>query len=169
MSVTAYLLLGSNLGDREHYLAAAREALEVVEGLEIVAASAVYVSEAQEMAPGSPSFLNQVMAADYRFNASELYAALERIERALDRTTKGDMRPRTIDLDILLFGTQIIATDRLRVPHPKLLKRSFALIPLAEIDPEIVHPATGRAISEYITEAMQSQVMVYRDYVARNV
>jgi len=169
MSATVHLLLGSNLGDREQYISAAREALEAVEGLEIIASSAIYVSEAQEMAPGSPSFLNQVIAAEYKYTAAELLAALERIEHRLGRTTKGDMKPRTIDLDMLLFGSQVIATDRLQVPHPKLLKRSFALVPLAEIDPEIVHPLTGRMLAEYITEVMQAQVTVYRDHVARNV
>ena len=169
MATTVYILLGSNLGDREGYLNEARKRLEALEGLEVIATSAIYISDAVEMAEGSPSFLNQVVKGDYQYSAGELLHSLQAIESDLDRTGKGDMTPRTIDLDILLFGQRAIETDTLTVPHPKLLERPFALIPLEQIDPGLEHPVTGNPISAHITDRQRHQVEVYKDHVARNV
>ena len=169
MAETVYLLLGSNLGDRQKFLSLALERLEALEGLEIVALSSVYVSEATEMKGENPSFLNQVVKAEYQFTAMELLAALERIESEFGRSNKGEKLPRTIDCDILLFGSQVICTPKLSVPHPKLLDRPFAMVPLIEIDPLAVHPMTHKPIAGFLSEKDRKSVLLYKDHVARNV
>ena len=169
MGETAFILMGSNLGDREKELAAALDKVGEVPGLEIVATSAIYVSNAVDMEGENPSFLNQVIMVEYIYPANELLSSLERIEHKMGRMNKGDYKPRAIDLDILLFGEQQIHTERLTVPHPKLLERGFAMIPLTQIDPELVHPGTNRPIAEFITEDMRESVILYKDHVARNV
>jgi len=127
---TAYLGLGSNLGDREWFLKQAANRLRGVPGLEVVAESAIYVSRPQDMTDDSPSFVNQVIKIEYAHTAAELLAAVEKIESDLGRTGKGECCARTIDIDILIFGEQRIRTATLEVPHPRLLRRPFALIPL---------------------------------------
>jgi len=167
MSETVFILSGSNVGDRAQNLADALEKMQLIEGLEIVAASAVYVSEAQDMVGENPSFMNQVVMADYRFSANELLNGLELIEKKLGRTGKGKRLPRTIDLDILLFGQQVIETERLSIPHRQLLNRPFAMVPLLEIEPDVIHPVTGQPVAEFLSEEDKSNVILYKDHVAR--
>ena len=169
MKTTVYILMGSNMGDRESYLTAAIDRLSGLEGFEITATSGLYVSEAQGMEGENPSFLNQVVKADYDFTAGELLHTLEGLEAALGRTGKGHRQPRTIDLDILLFGDEVIATENLTVPHAELLNRPFALVPLLQVDPELVYPSTGRPLAGYLTEDAREQVTLFRDHVARSI
>ncbi|MCM2271501.1 MAG: 2-amino-4-hydroxy-6-hydroxymethyldihydropteridine diphosphokinase [candidate division Zixibacteria bacterium] len=169
MATIGYLLLGSNLGDRENNLAEARELISRIEGCEIVAGSAIYLSDAVEMAEGTPSFMNQVVKIDYLYTAHELLHSLEKVEQQCGRTDKGKMVPRVIDCDILLFGDQSIATERLTIPHAKLLQRPFAMLPLLEIDPMLVHPTTGKTIASYVTDRQRETVVLYRDHVARSL
>jgi 2-amino-4-hydroxy-6-hydroxymethyldihydropteridine diphosphokinase len=169
MAETVYLLLGSNLGDRKAFLDKARDRLASVEGLEVVAVSPVYVTEAKEMKGEAPSFLNQAVKAEYSYNPGELLSATEGIEREFGRTEKGDMTPRTIDIDILLFGTRVVGSERLTVPHRKLLKRPFAMVPLLDIDSEIVHPGTGKPIAASLKDSDRKDIILYEDYVARSL
>ena len=168
-STPIYILIGSNLGDRERNLASARSKLEYVEGLEITATSSIYLTEPMDMETGSPRFLNQVVKADYAYRPNELLDALERIEGQLGRTDKGEKQPRTADLDILLFGEDIIETERLSIPHRELLNRAFAMVPLLQIDPDAVHPVTGEPISSYLSDEAAAAVLLYKDNVARQI
>lgn len=152
MTSTAYILIGSNLGDREKYLSSAIAMIKETPGLELCDRSSVYSSEAQQMANGTPSFLNQAIKVETRLRPLELLTALETIEQALGRDDKGKNLSRKIDLDILLYDTEIVNTKRLTIPHPELLNRAFALIPLIEIDPELVHPLTGRRLKDYLND-----------------
>lgn len=167
MSETVFILAGSNMGDREKNLAEALAKLEFVEGLEIVATSAIYVSEAVGMDSDAPSFMNQAVMADYLYTPNELLNTLEMIEKKLGRTGKGANEPRTIDLDILLFGQQIIETDQLSIPHRELLNRPFAMAPILQIDPNVVHPVTKKPVADFLTEEDRNKVMLYKDHVAR--
>lgn len=167
MTETVFVLMGSNLGDRARNLSLALDKLEEMPGLEIVATSAVYISEAAGMAEGVPSFMNQVVKAEFQYLPSELLSSLELIEKKLGRTGKGIMEPRPIDLDILLFGDQVIETDTLSIPHRELLNRPFAMVPLLQIDPGIVHPVTGRPVAEFLDPADSAEVVIYKDHVAR--
>ena len=167
MSETVFILSGSNMGDREKNLALALEKMHLIEGLEIVATSAIYVSEAQDMVGENPSFMNQVIMADYRYSANELLNGLELIEKKLGRTGKGEKLPRSMDLDILLFGQQIIETQRLSVPHRELLNRPFAMTPMLQIDPKVIHPVTKRPVADFLSDDDRRKVMLYKDHVAR--
>jgi 2-amino-4-hydroxy-6-hydroxymethyldihydropteridine diphosphokinase len=169
MTETVYILLGPNVGDREKHLLKALDRIEMLEGLEVVATSAMFVSEAQEMEGENPSFLNQVVKAEYQFKPLELLSELERIENELGRTDKGAYLPRTIDLDILLFGEQVIDRPQLVVPHARLESRPFALIPLLDIDPGLTHPVGGQPLADLVTDRDREKVVLYREHVARNI
>ena len=169
MAETVYLLLGSNIGDRARNLETAAQSISAIEGLELIASSGVYISEAKEMAGENPSFMNQVLKADYQYSAHELLHVLEQIETKMGRTAKGEKKPRTIDCDILLFGDEVIDTPALKVPHARLTQRAFALIPLLEIDPQAEHPVTHRRLADYVSAADRAAVLLYKDHVARNV
>jgi 2-amino-4-hydroxy-6-hydroxymethyldihydropteridine diphosphokinase len=169
MADTVYLLLGSNLGHRERHLAAARDRLATCEGLEIVAASPVYITKAVEVDDEQPAFLNQVIKAEFVYTPTELLRDTEMIETELGRTDKGAGLPRTIDIDILLFGERIIDSDRLTVPHARLTERPFALVPLLAIDPDLCDPQSGKPLSSFIVDTDHSEVMMYEDHVSRNV
>lgn len=167
-AVTTYLLLGSNLGDRASYLKTSVKWLSGLEGLEIVAESPVYISEPLGVSDSQPSFLNQVIKGEFLYPPIELLRACEKIERELDRDNKGEKKPRTIDIDILLFGSETLKSDELTIPHRELTKRPFALVPLLEIDRDLVHPRTKKRLDSYLTENDREQIMLYQDHVSRN-
>ena len=169
MAETVYILSGSNIGDRERILDAALTRLEGLEGLEVIAYSGVYLSEAQDMEGENPTFLNQVIKGEYQYSPHELMDALEKIETYFGRKEKGKNRPRTLDLDILLFGEQLLTTRHLTVPHPELLNRPFAMVPLLQIDPEIIHPVEKRPVADFLSEEGAGEVMLFKDHVARSV
>lgn len=169
MAETAYLLLGSNIGDRERNLETAVAKIRAIEGLEVIALSSVYLTEPVGVKGEQPSFLNQAIKAEYLYRPLELLHALERIETEMGRTDKGKLLPRVIDCDILLFGNQKIQEKDLTIPHARLLERIFALIPVLEIDPKIVHPVTHKQLASYVKDRKDSGVMLYKDHVARTV
>ena len=139
----AYVGLGSNLGDREHTL---RRALELVEGETGIAV--VSVSSFRETEPwghaDQPRFLNGAAEVETDLRPRELLDALLDVERMLGRVRTGERYgPRTIDLDLLVYGDEIVEEPGLTVPHPRLHQRRFALEPLAELSPDLVVPARG--------------------------
>ena len=142
----AYIGLGSNLGDREATL---REALQRLGGLDGIDVAAV--SSFRETDPvgrlDQPRFLNAAAALETKLSPRELLGCLLEVERALgrDRTKEERWGPRTIDLDLLLYGDETIAEPGLEVPHPRLAERAFVLEPLLELDPSLRLP-DGRAL-----------------------
>jgi 2-amino-4-hydroxy-6-hydroxymethyldihydropteridine diphosphokinase len=138
----AYVGLGANLGPREVTLLRAVDLLAAAEGVDVVA-----VSQLRETAPvgvvDQPSFLNGAVALDTSLSARDLLALLLAVERELGRVRAGRWGPRTVDLDLLVYGDEIVDEPGLRVPHPRLGERRFALEPLAELDPELVIPGLG--------------------------
>ena len=136
--IVAYVGLGSNLGDREATIRAAIAAL----------AGVVAVSELRETDPvgvtEQPAFLNGAVALETELSARELLESLLAVERELGRERRERWGPRTIDLDLLLYGIETVDEPGLTVPHPRLHERRFALEPLAELDPELVVPGRGR-------------------------
>ena len=169
MNTSAYILLGSNLGDREKNLRDALAKMETIPGLETVATSGVYITEPQQMEGENPPFMNQVAKIEYQYLPNELLNSLELIEKNMGRTGKGKKEPRTIDLDILLFGDEIIETDVLSVPHRELLNRPFAMVPLLEIDPDVIHPVTKEPIAQFLIEEEAKEIILYKDHVARHI
>ena len=130
--------LGSNLGDREQTIRAAAAALPGV----------VAISKLRETEPvgvtDQPAFLNGAARLDTELSPRELLDALLEIERGLGRERRERWGPRTIDLDLLLYGDESVDEPGLTVPHPSLHERAFVLEPLAELDPELVVPGRGR-------------------------
>ena len=139
--ITAYLLTGSNLGNREGFLQEACTLLSKRAG------KCKSISSLYETAPwgktDQPSFLNQAIQLETSLSPEELLQALLKIELELGRTRSEKYGPRTIDIDILLYGNEIIEQPQLQIPHPQLANRRFALLPLFELNPHLVHPVTG--------------------------
>ncbi len=145
----AYVGLGANLGDRSAMLRAALEQLAAEPGVSLVAVSSV--RETDPVGPvDQPRFLNAAAALDTELSPRELLDRLLGIERRLGRTREGPrFGPRTIDLDLLLYGEEWLDEPGLELPHPRLHERLFALEPLFELDPSLVVPGHG-ALSEII-------------------
>ena len=127
-----FLSLGSNLGDREARLGAAREAVAALPGTGVVAASGVYETAPQDLAD-QPAFLNQVVCLETALGPYDLLDACQRIENEQGRMREKRFGPRTLDVDILLFEDVVSEDPRLTLPHPRLLRRAFVLVPLAEV------------------------------------
>jgi 2-amino-4-hydroxy-6-hydroxymethyldihydropteridine diphosphokinase len=134
----AYIGVGSNLGDRDATIRAAVEALPGV----------VAVSKLRETDPvgvtEQPAFLNGAVVLETHLSARELLELLLGVERSLGRERRERWGPRTIDLDLLLYGDEMIDEPGLTVPHPRLHERRFALEPLVELDPGLAVPGRGR-------------------------
>lgn len=147
---TAYLLIGGNLGNRLSYLQKARELVQQFCG-NIVLSSSIYETEAWGVTD-QPSFFNQALAIETMLPPAKLMQELLRIEEKMGRERTLKMGPRIIDLDILLIDELIISSDLLKLPHPSLPERRFALLPLAEIAAGIKHPVSGKTIAELLAE-----------------
>lgn len=154
--VTVYLALGSNLEDRPANLLLARSELAKV--ISIVKTSSVYETPPWGYT-SQPSFLNQVIAAKTRFAPSELLSIVKGIEKKMGRMETFRNGPRLIDIDILLYGSQLINTAELILPHPRLLERGFVLVPLAEIAPRLVIPGTDVSVKDQLKKIDQKGIL----------
>jgi len=136
------------MGDRRGHIEAALKELAGCEGIAVAAVSSLYATAPVDMPEGTEPFLNCVAELSCAMEPVALLDLLEGVERKMGRADKGKNAPRTIDLDILLFGTRTAASDRLTIPHPRMAARRFVLEPLAEIAPDATHPVTGMTIAE---------------------
>lgn len=145
-----YLGLGSNVGDRRAHLDGARDALRALPRTELVAFSDVIETPPVGPVPQGP-YLNAAAGIDTELDPFALLDALNEIEADAGRAPERDRvkwGPRTLDLDILLYGEQVISHDELVVPHPMMHDRAFVLVPLAQIAPDAVHPLLEMTVSQ---------------------
>jgi 2-amino-4-hydroxy-6-hydroxymethyldihydropteridine diphosphokinase len=146
--IRTFLLLGSNLGDRQDYLDKARALAKKRVG-KIVAISSVYQTAAWGNTE-QQAFLNQVIGVETKLTPDQLLGVIQDIENSLGRTREGKWAARTLDIDILFYGDKIIKNEQLTIPHPEIANRKFTLEPLMEIEPEFIHPVLKKSIQKLL-------------------
>jgi len=151
-----YLSLGSNLGNRAGYL---DEALRLLQGpdLTVTRRSSLYETEPRDLEP-QPWFLNIVAEVETSLFPRQLLARIQRVEHRLGRKRVVDKGPRTVDIDILLFGRFVIDSPDLIIPHPRMCERRFVLEPLAEIAAGLHHPVAGVNIRNLLAGVADQKV-----------
>lgn len=147
-----YLLLGGNIGDRLFYLREARKQIEERVG-KVVKISSIYETAPWGVA-NQPDFLNQAIEVEAELTPDALLKHILEIEITLGRERHQKWYARTIDIDILLYGAQMIHSQDLIIPHLRLPFRKFGLIPLAEIAPHIIHPQLNKTIQVLLDECI---------------
>jgi 2-amino-4-hydroxy-6-hydroxymethyldihydropteridine diphosphokinase len=145
-----YIALGSNLGSREDYLRSGVRGL-ISRRVDVTRTASLYSTEPREVLD-QPWFLNTALEADTNLRPDELLSACLEIEKENHRVrdAAASKAPRTLDLDIIFYGSQIIRTPALTVPHPSFSARRFVLVPLVEIAPEFVDPDSGKTITRLL-------------------
>ena len=154
--VTAYVGLGSNLGDRSRNFQGAIDRLGKV-GI-ITAVSSIYQTKPWMVDGYQPRYLNQVVAVNTILDALQVVTELLAIESSLGRVREEKNASRTLDLDLLLHGDIVLEASGVTVPHPRLHERAFVLVPLAEIAADVVHPILDRTISDLADESDRSGI-----------
>lgn len=147
MGECVYLSLGSNIGDRLHYLRRALQQLDHHPDIRLQQLSSVYETNPVGFIEQA-DFLNMVASIRTTLDPGELLQVTQGIEQSLHRQRTVKWGPRTLDIDILLYGQSIIMTERLIVPHPRMMERAFVLIPLMEVAPGLVLPGTRQTVAE---------------------
>ena len=152
MAATAYIGLGGNLGDRRAFLNRALEALRGRPGVEVTRVSSVYETAPVGGPPGQGPYLNAVAELRAELDPDALLGVLLEIESTLGRVRTERDGPRTLDLDLLLYGDVVRDDARLTLPHPRLHQRLFVLKPLAEIAPGLIHPILRRTVADLFSD-----------------
>jgi 2-amino-4-hydroxy-6-hydroxymethyldihydropteridine diphosphokinase len=154
--VRAYVGLGSNLGDRAAYLLLGLSALSRLPKTHLLRLSPVY--ETDPVGPPQPPYLNMVAELETELSPKGLLAEMLRIEKALGRERRERWGPRTLDLDLLLYGDLVLEEAGLSVPHPRLHERAFVLVPLLDLLPKGRHPLLGQSFAELLASLDASSV-----------
>ena len=147
----AYVGAGSNLGDRWGHLALAARELRASPDARLVRASRVY--ETAPMGPPQPRYLNAALEVETALPPQALLGLLQAVERTARRRRAGRWGPRTLDLDLLLYGDAVVRTPSLTLPHPGLISRRFVLAPLSELCPDAIVPGTGATVAALLRAA----------------
>jgi 2-amino-4-hydroxy-6-hydroxymethyldihydropteridine diphosphokinase len=156
MAKSIYLSLGSNIGDRASNLQAALQQLAAAD-LRILRVSPAYETEPVEFT-AQRWFVNLAAEAETELFPMQLLSRIARVERALGRVRTIPKGPRTIDIDILLYGRSVVHSAKLEIPHPRMSDRRFVLAPLADLAPDLRHPVTRKTIREMLDAAPKQTV-----------
>jgi 2-amino-4-hydroxy-6-hydroxymethyldihydropteridine diphosphokinase len=159
MAKSIYLSLGSNIGDRASNLQAALQQLAAPD-LRILRVSPAYETEPVEFT-AQRWFVNLVAEAETELFPMQLLSRIARVERALGRVRTIPKGPRTIDIDILLYGRGVVRSAKLEIPHPRMADRRFVLAPLADLAPDLRHPVTRKTIREMLDAAPKQTVQPF--------
>ncbi len=162
MAATAYIGLGSNLGDRRAALDRALAELRGRPGVAVARVSSVYETAPVGGPAGQGPYLNAVAELRTDLAPADLLRTLLDVESGLGRVRTEKDGPRTIDLDILLYDAAVSDDPRLTLPHPRMHRRLFVLQPLAEIAPGVIHPALHRTIADLLSDFLGVRLLVHR-------
>jgi 2-amino-4-hydroxy-6-hydroxymethyldihydropteridine diphosphokinase len=148
--INAYLLLGTNLGDRKLNLQSAAQLLNSKD-IKIINRSSIYETAAWGYLD-QPSFFNQALEVSTSYSPEELLLVVKLVEKEMGRIANEKWQERLIDVDILYYDNKVIESEKLKIPHPELQNRKFALIPLVDIAEEYVHPTLNKTSRELLQE-----------------
>jgi 2-amino-4-hydroxy-6-hydroxymethyldihydropteridine diphosphokinase len=160
MKHTIYLGLGSNVGHRIEFLAAAVRGIADLDRTVVEAVSGVYETEPVGNIPQS-EFLNCACAVRTDLSVEEFHTQMKRLEQEIGRTDSERWGPREIDIDLLFFDSLVLNTDAIRIPHAELINRRFVLQPLSEIAPMMMHPVAHRSIEELLNETSDRHAVTF--------
>lgn len=146
-----FLGLGSNVGDRLKYIENATERIGKLEGVAIVKKASVYETEPWGV-KDQEYYLNTAIEVDSDLSANDIHKAIKNIEEELGRETREKWTSREIDIDLLFYGNEVIDSENLKIPHREIENRKFVLIPLAELDQDIIHPILNKPVSVLLRE-----------------
>jgi 2-amino-4-hydroxy-6-hydroxymethyldihydropteridine diphosphokinase len=147
----AFIGIGSNLGDRRKNCAEAVERLKELKGCEVIGCSRWYLTSPVGV-EDQDWFVNGVACLGAEISARDLLGRLLSVEAAMGRVRTEKWGPRVIDLDLLLYGADIVNEPDLEIPHPLMDRRRFVLAPLAEVDPDVIHPVLAKTASQMLWE-----------------
>lgn len=160
MKSDAYIALGTNLGDRELNLLRAVAEIGKLADSKVTGLSPFYETSPVGVTD-QHSFFNAVLRLSTRLAPLELLHRLQRIERQVfDRTRSLRWGPRTMDLDLLLYGSEVVSDDELIIPHPRMVERRFVLEPLCALAPDLIHPVLGRSMAELLAALPEGETVV---------
>lgn len=145
-----YVALGSNVGNREERVLQAVDQMKTFAKVNKI--STLMETDAQGPNQGQPKFINAVVELDTTSSPEAVFAELLKIEENLGRnpSEKSKNKPREIDLDLIVYGNEVVKTDHLTIPHPRMTERQFVMAPLAELNPTWTHPETGQSIQNIL-------------------
>lgn len=159
---TVYLGLGSNVGDREEYIEQAISLLKETPGIKVIRRASNFETEAEGKTP-QPLFINSAVEISTDLPPAKLLEVTQSIEDTLGRERGVEWGPRTIDIDILLYGDTVVSDNDLTIPHPLMHERLFVLEPLKQIAPHVIHPMLDRKISELFEDKKSEGAENYED------
>ncbi len=160
---SAFIGLGSNLGERHRFLNAAAAEVRRLPGTKVIWYSSVYETDPYGV-KDQPKFLNAVGEIETELHPKDLLKELKRIEESVGRKARERWGPREIDLDILLYDGFVYSDETVTVPHPEIERRKFVLLPLREIAPDLVHPVSGMTVEELARQCRDEGRVVKTSY-----